>query len=92
MRRLLLLGVLSLGLAGAGCATNRQSTSATSTPKTATPELADANQIPGRNRAGGMFDNQAPSSSNPLTPNASGIPMTGFQSVQQRMNRSYGAP
>ena len=93
MRRLLLLGVMCLGFAGAGCATNRQSSTAdTSAPKPPTPDLANANRLEGRTRSPGFLDNQANPQYDPMTSPQQGMPMTGYQAMQQRMNRSFGAP
>ena len=88
MRRLLFLGVMALGLAGAGCATDRQS-SDTSAQKTVAPDVSNPNQLPGRARAGGMFDNQMPSQSPFGTP-GQGMPQTGFQRYSQQMYRGFG--
>jgi hypothetical protein len=89
-----MLGVLCVGLAGAGCATDRQSSTATdaAAPKDATPDLMNANRLQGRNRTPGPFDNQGAPGYDPITSPQQGVPMTGFQSMQQRMNRPYMGP
>jgi hypothetical protein len=92
MRRLLMLGVLGVGLAGVGCATDRQSSTDTAAPQSPTPDLMNANRLQGRNRAPGPFDNQGSPGYDPMTSPQQGVPMTGFQSTQQRMNRPFMGP